>query len=171
MAERSTTGFEGISLNVLRILAGLLFMQHGAQKLFGWLGGMGGGGESAALMSQMGLAGIIEFFGGLLIALGLFTVPVALVALAEMIVAYFQAHIGQGFWPILNGGEPALLFGAIWLYIAARGPGDFSLDAKLRGGEAATEPASASAFQPAGGGEPRESSSPGSGPMGGPPAG
>lgn len=139
------TAIRGAAPNVLRIMAGLLFMQHGAQKLFGWLGGMGGSGASADLMSQMGLAGLIEFFGGLLIALGLFTVPVALVALLEMLVAYFQAHLPQGFWPILNGGELALLFASVWFYLVAYGPGSFSLDAKLRGGHDETEGADARA--------------------------
>lgn len=141
MVERADGPFEGGALNVIRIAAGLLFMQHGAQKLFGGLGGMDGAGASAQLVSQMGLAGVIEFFGGLMIAIGLFTVPVALVACAEMVVAYVLVHFPQGFWPIGNGGELALVYASIWLYLAARGPGSLSVDAKLRGEGAAAEPA------------------------------
>ncbi len=114
---------------VLRIGAGLLFMQHGAQKLFGWLGGFGGTpGNTAELMSQMGLAGVLEFFGGLLIVLGLLTRPVALVLALEMIAAYFIAHVPQGGFPIQNGGELALLYALVFAYFAAVGAGPASLD-------------------------------------------
>jgi putative oxidoreductase len=108
---------------LLRIVAGLLFVQHGVQKLFGWLGGMG----PVPLTSQMGVAGIIETLGGLAIALGLFTSPVAFLASGQMAVAYFQAHLPRGFWPILNGGELAVLNCFLFLYIAARGSGKWSL--------------------------------------------
>ena len=107
---------------LLRIVAGLLFAQHGVQKLFGLLGG-----TQQPLMSQMGLAGIIEAFGGLAIALGLFTSPVAFVASGQMAVAYFQAHLPRGFWPIQNGGELAVLNCFLFLYIASRGSGKWSL--------------------------------------------
>ncbi|HWV57284.1 MAG TPA: DoxX family protein, partial [Longimicrobiales bacterium] len=90
---------------ILRIGAGLLFMQHGVQKLFGWLGGMDGEGASAELFSLMGLAGVLETFGGLAIVLGVLTRPVALVLAVEMISAYFMAHQPQGGFPIQNGGE------------------------------------------------------------------
>ena len=83
--------------SILRIGVGLLFMGHGAQKLFGWFGGFGGRpGATAELMTQMGLAGVLEFFGGLLIVLGLLTRPVALVLFLEMLMAYFKAHAPQG---------------------------------------------------------------------------
>ena len=75
------------------------------------------------LMSQMGIAGIIEFVGGILIAIGLFTSPVAFIASGEMAVAYFQAHAPRGFWPIMNGGELAVLYCFIFLYFAAVGSG------------------------------------------------
>jgi len=107
---------------LLRIVAGLLFAQHGVQKLFGLLGG-----TEQPLMSQMGVAGIIETFGGLAIALGLFTSPVAFVASGQMAVAYFQAHLPRGFWPIQNGGELAVLNCFLFLYIASRGSGKWSL--------------------------------------------
>src|SRR3954452_19188669 len=90
---------------VLRIGAGLLFMEHGLQKLFGMFGGMGAPGATVPLASQMGLAGIIECFGGLLLALGLFTRPVALLMAIEMLVAYFQAHFPKGGVPLESGGE------------------------------------------------------------------
>lgn len=114
---------------ILRIVTGLLFMQHGVQKLFGWLDGM-----QMELFSLMGLAGILETFGGLLIVLGLFTPVVALILAGEMAVAYFMAHLPQGFWPILNGGELAALYCFIYLYFAAAGAGRFSID-ELRGRE------------------------------------
>ena len=113
---------------VLRIVTGLLFMQHGVQKLFGWLGGR----QVDSLMSQMGLAGILEVFGGLLIVLGLFTVPVALVLMVEMFWAYVQAHLPQGPWPIQNGGELALLYAFVFLFFATAGSGAFALDRAMR---------------------------------------
>ena len=109
---------------LLRIVAGLAFAQHGAQKLFGLLGAK----MTPPLMSQFGVAGLIEFVGGILIAIGLFTSPVAFIASGEMAVAYFQAHAPQGFWPILNGGEVAVLYCFIFLYFAAAGSGRLSID-------------------------------------------
>ena len=109
---------------LLRIAAGFLFFQHGLPKLFG------GFGRSAPveLMSQMGLAGIIEVVGGALIALGLFTSPVAFLASGQMAVAYFQAHVPRGLWPITNGGELAALYCFVFLYFAAMGSGKWSID-------------------------------------------
>ena len=109
---------------LLRIVAGLLFAQHGAQKLFGALGG-----KPVELMSQMGLAGVLEFVGGLMIALGLFTSPVAFIVSGQMAVAYFQVHVPRGFWPIANGGELAALYCFVFLYFAAAGSGKWSIDA------------------------------------------
>ena len=108
---------------LLRIASGLLFAAHGAQKLFGALGG-----RPAELVSQMGLAGVIEFIGGLMIALGLFTSPVAFLASGQMAVAYFQAHAPRGMWPIMNSGELAALFCFVFLYVAAAGSGKWSID-------------------------------------------
>lgn len=109
---------------LLRLVAGLAFAEHGAQKLFGVLGG-----RAMPLLSQMGLAGIIEFVGGCMIALGLFTGPVAFVASGEMAWAFLQNHFPRGFFPIQNGGEPAVLYCIIFLYISAVGSGKLSLDA------------------------------------------
>ena len=117
----------------LRIGAALLFMQHGAQKLLGWFGGMDGEGATAELFSQMGLAGAIELVGGLLLLIGLFTVPVAIIAAIEMVAAYFIAHMPQGGFPIENQGELALLYALIWAYIAAAGPGPLSADEAMKG--------------------------------------
>jgi len=111
------------SYALLRIVAGLLFAQHGAQKLFGWLGAT----DAVPLLSQRGLAGVIEFFGGLAIAVGAFTSPVAFLASGQMAVAYFLAHFPRGVWPIQNGGELAALYCFLFLYIAARGSGKWSV--------------------------------------------
>src|SRR5215470_4447627 len=93
---------------LLRIIAGLLFACHGAQKLFGLFGGMGGqAGAAVPSFSLMGLAGCIEFVGGLLIALGMLTSYAAFVASGEMAFAYFTQHFPHGFWTILNKGELA----------------------------------------------------------------
>ncbi len=109
---------------LLRIVAGLLFACHGAQKLFGVFGGPGGQlGASVPLFSVMGLAGCIELVGGLLIALGVLTSWAAFVASGEMAFAYFMQHFPRGFWPIQNDGELAVLYCFLFLYIAANGDG------------------------------------------------
>lgn len=120
--------------SLLRVVAGALFMQHGVQKLFGlllpldrpWNG-------PPELFSQFWFAGVLEVFGGALIVLGLLTRPVAFLLAGEMAVAYFQAHAPRSFWPILNGGEPVVLFCFLFLLFFAAGPGPFSLDAALFG--------------------------------------
>ena len=109
---------------LMRIVAGLLFALHGAQKLFGVLGG-----TKVPLFSLYGAAGVIEFFGGLLIALGLLGCWAAFIASGEMAVAYFMGHFPKGFWPIQNGGELAVLYCFVFLYIATRGSGVWSVDA------------------------------------------
>lgn len=118
---------QAITLNLLRIVVGILFMPHGAQKLFGALGG-----QAVPLASQFGVAGILEFFGGLLILIGLFTRPVAFILAGEMAAAYFMVHAPQGFWPIINQGELAVLYCFVFLYLCASGGGDFSIDGWLR---------------------------------------
>ena len=108
---------------LLRIVAGFLFACHGAQKLFGVLGG-----QQMTSDPLMLAAGIIEFVGGIMIALGLATRIAAFLASGEMAVAYFKAHFPEGMWPIQNGGELPALYSFLFLYIAARGSGIWSLD-------------------------------------------
>ena len=108
---------------LLRIVAGLAFAQHGARNSSAC-----SAPGTPPLMSQMGLAGIIEVVGGALISMGLFTSPVAFIASGEMAVAYFQAHLPRGFWPIVNGGELAALYCFVFLYFAAVGSGRWSVD-------------------------------------------
>jgi putative oxidoreductase len=107
---------------LLRMVSGLLFAVHGAQKLLGVLGG-----QQAPIMSQFGLAGVIELVGGLMIAAGVFASLAAFVASGEMAVAYFQAHAPKAFWPVQNGGELAVLYCFVFLYVAARGNGAWSV--------------------------------------------
>jgi putative oxidoreductase len=114
---------------VLRIAAGVLFLQHGLQKLFGFFGGIQG--AAVPLASLMGAAGAIEFCGGLLLIVGLFTRPVAVLLVGEMISAYFIAHLPQGGWPIQNQGELALLYASIFVFLAGNGAGPLSVDAAL----------------------------------------
>ena len=118
------------ALALLRIITALLFLQHGTMKLFGFpsMGDMGAGG----LPPLMIVAGILEVAGGLLLLVGLFTRPVAFILSGMMAVAYFMAHAPGGFFPALNGGEPAILFCFIFLYLAAAGGGAWSLDAMRR---------------------------------------
>jgi len=110
---------------LMRIVTGALFACHGAQKLFGVLGGQK---QEAPLMLA---AGVIEFGGGILIALGLLTCIAAFVACGEMAYAYFRQHAPGGFWPIVNHGELAVLFCFVFLYIASRGSGILSVDSLL----------------------------------------
>ena len=117
-------------LSVLRIIAAFLFIAHGAQKLFGFLAPPGAPAPPA--WGQIWIGGVLEFFGGLLLLLGLFTRPVAFLLSGMMAVAYFQMHAPGGFWPLLNRGEAAVLFCFIFLYLAAAGPGPWSLDSALR---------------------------------------
>jgi putative oxidoreductase len=126
--EKVLGRLNGEIYSILRLVAGLLFACHGAQKLFGALGG-----NAVPIASQFGLAGIIEFGGGLLIAVGLFASPVAFIASGEMAWAYFQAHAPRATYPINNGGELAVLYCFLWLYVAARGSGPLSVDRLLRG--------------------------------------
>ena len=117
-------------LSVLRIVAAFLFMQVGTAKLFAFPAAVMPNGGTVALVSLLGLAAVLETFGGGLVLLGLFTRPVAFVLAGEMAVAYFYGHAGRGFWPVQNQGSPAILFCFVWLYIAAAGAGPWSLDAR-----------------------------------------
>ena len=120
-------------LSVLRIAAAALFILFGTMKLFAFPAGMHGHGP-VKLVSQIGLAGVLEVFGGALMLIGSFTRPVAFILASEMVVAYVQAHAPKGFWPTLNGGVNALLFCFIWLFVSAAGPGPLSVDARRRRG-------------------------------------
>lgn len=119
-----------ITYFLLRVVSGFLLMQTGGLILFGWFGGMPGGAK-VNLLSQTGIGGILEFFGGLLIVLGLCTRPVAFMLSGMMAVAYWQFHFPSGRWPLQNQGMPAVLFCFIFLYIAAKGAGPWSLDALI----------------------------------------
>ena len=112
---------------VLRIVAGLMFAMHGSQKLLGWPAGQG----RPPLASQMGIAGVIELVGGLMIALGLFASIAAFIASGEMAFAYFTVHAPGGPLPLLNRGELAVLYCFLFLYIAAHGSGVWSVDALI----------------------------------------
>lgn len=119
-------------LSVVRIVVAFLFIAHGTQKLFGFPAAPGG--EPAPpldLTSQMGVAGILETFGGMLLLAGLFTRPVAFLLCGEMAVAYFTRHAPKSFWPALNGGELAVLYCFLFLFFVAAGAGVWSLDARL----------------------------------------
>src|SRR5262245_25060251 len=115
--------------SILRIGAALLFMQHGLQKLFGVMGGIGGSGETVTLMSRLGLAGVLELGGGFLLLIGFATRPVAFVLLGEMIAAYAIAHLPRGGWPVQNQGELALLYAFIFAFLVGNGAGPISVDA------------------------------------------
>ena len=119
-------------LSILRIIAGFLFIQFGTGKLFAMPGPLIPGGGTVPFNSLAGVAGLIESVGGVLLLLGLFTRPIAFIVSGEMAVAYFYGHAPSGFWPVLNGGHPAVLFCFIWLYLSAAGGGPWSLDALLR---------------------------------------
>lgn len=125
MAKKDTKG--DYAYLAFRVLVGLLFAQHGAQKLFGWFGK-----DAVPLLSKMGLAGVIELTGGLLIAVGLFTTIAAFISGLEMLVAYIMSHAPQGWIPILNRGELALLYFAAFLVIMTQGAKKWSLDAKFK---------------------------------------
>jgi len=116
--------------SVLRIVVACLFIAHGTQKFFGFPAEAPRPG--VPLVSLLGLASMIEMIGGTLMFLGLFTRQVAFILAGEMATAYFLSHAPRGFWPLVNRGEPPVLFCFIWLFFAAAGAGPWSLDA-LRG--------------------------------------
>ena len=117
-------------LALFRIVMGLLFLAHGLVKLFGFPAGAEPGPQP--LLSLFGIGAVIELVTGALIALGIFTRPAAFVASGQMAVAYWMFHAPAGFWPVLNGGELAILYSFAFLYLAAAGPGAFSLDGLRR---------------------------------------
>jgi putative oxidoreductase len=126
-----------IAYFLLRVVAGWLFFQSGCVIVLGWFGGMPPGTPAFTFMSQIGIGGVLELVGGLLILLGFLTRPVAFILSGEMAVAYWQFHAPHGMWPLQNQGIPAVLFCFLFLYIAAQGGGPWSLDAAIwkgRGG-------------------------------------
>jgi putative oxidoreductase len=138
LLEPARERWTNLALAVLRVAAALVFMQHGSQKLFHFPpGGAPGPVAPLVLMSQTGLAGVLEFFGGMLLLLGLFTRPVALILSGEMAVAYFQVHAPRGLLPIVNRGELAVVLCFVFFYFAFAGGGAFSVDGVLRGRRAA----------------------------------
>lgn len=117
-------------LSVMRIVAAFLFLAHGSQKLFGFP--PSAQTRSGSLPPLVMVAGVLEFFGGLLLMLGVFTRPVAFILSGMMAVAYFMAHAPQGGWPVLNGGELAAFYCFVFLYLAAAGGGPWSLESLWR---------------------------------------
>lgn len=126
--EKALAPFAPYAYAIMRIIVGLLFACHGAQKLFGWFGG----GKPVPLGSLFGMAGMIEIVLGIFIAIGFLTGLAAFIASGEMAVAYFMSHYPKSFWPIENQGEPAVLFCFIFLYMATQGSGIWSIDASSR---------------------------------------
>ena len=121
----NTTTWAPRALAALRIVAGLLFLAHGVVKLFGFPEGAQPG--QVELMSLMGIGAVLELVGGALLVLGVFTRPVAFLLSGEMAVAYWMFHAPKSIYPVLNGGDAAILFCFIFLYIACAGPGAWAL--------------------------------------------
>jgi putative oxidoreductase len=128
--EPSPHAWAGHVRSLIRIITGLVFMSFGTMKLFD-VPASGMRGFPVPLASQLGVAGMLETFGGLLIVLGLFTRPVAFILSGEMAVAYFQGHAPRSFWPSINQGAPAVLYCFWFLYLAFAGAGPWSLDAAI----------------------------------------
>ncbi|EHH03072.1 DoxX family protein [Agrobacterium tumefaciens] len=112
------------ALGALRIMTALLFISHGTQKLFGFPASQMDG----SLPTMLLVAALLELIGGILVLIGLFTRPVAFILSGQMAVAYFMAHAPSNFFPALNGGDAAILFCFIFLYLFVAGPGAFSVD-------------------------------------------
>jgi putative oxidoreductase len=125
----SLSRYQPQMLGLLRIVTALLFIEHGTQKLFGFPASGQAGGSLGGLMLT---AGILEVVGGILIALGLLTRPVAIILSGEMAAAYFMAHMPSNFFPVNNGGDAAIMFCFVFLYLAFAGAGAFALDNRNR---------------------------------------
>ncbi len=122
------SSLQPIALSLLRVVAAFTFSCHGAQKLFGVFGG-----ARVGLVSLLGMAGVLELAGGILLLLGLFSRPIAFLLSGEMAVAYFRTHAPHHYLPILNRGELAVLYCFIFLFVVVAGPGPVSLDKAWRG--------------------------------------
>jgi putative oxidoreductase len=130
MSDKFRTVVAPRLLSLLRLVTAFLFIAHGTQKLLGFPAAEPR--HTVALVSLLGVAAILEAFGGLLVLLGLFTRPVTFLLAGEMAVAYFLNHAPGGFWPTINGGERAVLYCFVFLYFSAAGGGPWSLDAWYR---------------------------------------
>lgn len=126
--EKYLGGFARYTYALMRIIIALLFACHGAQKVFGWFGGIDGKGTAAPLSSLFGVAGTIEMITGFLITIGLLAGYAAFIASGQMAAAYFIGHFPNGIWPIENKGEEAVFYCFVFLYMAARGAGIWSID-------------------------------------------
>jgi putative oxidoreductase len=118
--------YESDLKSLMRVMVGFTFSLHGWQKFFGILGGIGG--SRPELSSMLGMAGVLETSGGLLIILGLFTRPTAFLLSGEMAVGYFRAHAPHGWAPLTNGGELAVFYCFFYLWLSSSGAGRLSLD-------------------------------------------
>ncbi len=135
MPTHALSQYSAQALAALRIMTALLFIAHGTMKLFGFPAGEQP--MSVEIVSLMGLAGVLETFGGLLLLVGFLTRPVAFILSGQMAAAYFMGHAPQGFYPSLNGGDAAILFCFVFLYLVFAGPGAWSVDG-MRVRQAAT---------------------------------
>jgi putative oxidoreductase len=127
MKSSQSSRLQGAALSVMRMMVALTFATHGSQKLLGFPSG-----KIVEYFSLMGFAGLLELAGGILLLLGFYTRPVAFILSGEMAVAYFMAHAHQGLWPVVNGGERAVLYCFAFLYLSMAGAGPLSLDRILR---------------------------------------
>ena len=118
------------ALSVLRIVTGLMIIEHGMAKLLGWP--VVAAFADLRLFSLLGLAGTLELVGGALLILGLFTQPVAFILSGEMAVAYFMVHAPRGFFPLVNGGSLAIIYCFACLYLSTAGGGPWSVDATMK---------------------------------------
>ncbi len=128
--KNSMSSFEPYLRSLLRIVAAFTFSLHGWQKFFGMFGGIGG--SRPPLTTMLGVAGLLETFGGGLILLGFFTRPVAFLLSGEMAIGYFRTHAPRSFWPLINGGEITVLYCFFFLWLSAAGPGPWSMDKLFR---------------------------------------
>jgi putative oxidoreductase len=129
--EKILAGYAPQAYAAMRIIIGLSFFCHGLQKVFGLFGGVNG--AAAALLSLLGIAGLIELVTGALIAVGFAVGTAAFIASGQMAVAYFAGHFPAGSWPIQNDGELSVLYCFVFLYMATRGSGIWSVDAARKG--------------------------------------
>ena len=127
--DNLTTAWAPRILSVLRIMSAMLFMEHGTLKILGF---PASDRPAPELLSLSGMAGVLEFFGGVLLVVGLFTRPVAFLLSGQMAFAYFIAHAPRSFYPVLNGGDAAILYCFVFLYFVFSGGGTWSIDAYRR---------------------------------------